>query len=128
MKKNKQIGVFMDHSSAVLMEISGIIIGQKHIESEFTKQEKFKSLQKGENFVHSKEKAFQSSYYKEIGDVIKSCHDVILFGPTDAKSELNNLLKEDQLFDNIKIEVQNSKKMSEVEMRIFVREYFKLRS
>ncbi len=128
MKNNKQLGVFMDHSAAVLMEISGIIIGQSHIESEFTKQEKHNSLQKGENFVHSKEKAFQSSYYKEIGDAIKKCNEVLLFGPTDAKSELHNILKEDHLFDNIKIDVQNSKNMSEENMRSFVREHFKVRS
>jgi hypothetical protein len=48
-----------------------------------------------------------------------------LFGPTDAKNELLNLIKTDHLFEDIKIEVINSGKMTESQMQTFVREYFK---
>jgi len=32
--------------------------------------------------------------------------EVVLFGPTDAKNELSNMVKTDHLFDEIKIEVE----------------------
>jgi sigma54-dependent transcription regulator len=124
--KNKQLGVFMDHSTAILMDISGILIGQSYIESKFSKQEKQKSMQKGESSVYTKEQAFQSAYYKEIGNAIKKYNEVLLFGPTDAKSELHNLIKEDHLFDSIKIDVQDSKKLSGEDMRNMVRKHFKI--
>jgi hypothetical protein len=50
---------------------------------------------------------------------------VVLFGPTDAKKELLNLVKTDHLFEGIKIEVKNSDKMTEDQMHTFVRDYFK---
>jgi hypothetical protein len=48
-----------------------------------------------------------------------------LFGPTDAKNELLNMVKTDHLFNEIKIEVENSDKMTESQMHTFVRDYFK---
>lgn len=125
MKKNKQIGIWMDHSNAILMELSNDIILEKTVVSELTQEEKDLSLNKNENFLHSKEKHFQTSYFKKIGDAIRNYQEVILFGPTDAKNELLNLLKEDHMFENIKIEIKNTDKMSANKMHEFVREYFK---
>ena len=48
-----------------------------------------------------------------------------MFGPTDAKKELLNLIKSDHLFEKTKIELRNTDKMTETQMHIFVREYFK---
>ena len=75
--------------------------------------------------MHNKEQMDQASYYKKISDIIRSYPEVILFGPTDAKLELLNLLKADHLFENIKIEVLNSDKMTAKQMHDFVREHFK---
>ena len=52
------------------------------------------------------------------------CDEVILFGPTEAKNELLNLLRENHLFDKIKIEVKTADKMTEIERNTFVKEYF----
>lgn len=71
------------------------------------------------------EQYLQLSYYKKLGDIIKKYQEVVLFGPTDAKNELLNLLKTDHLFEDIKIELINSDKMVESQMQTFVREYFK---
>ena len=51
--------------------------------------------------------------------------EVILFGPTEARNELLNLLKENHLFDKIKIAVKPADKMSEIQRNSFVKEYFK---
>lgn len=125
MGKNKQIGIWMDHSNAILMELSNDIILEKTVVSDLTQEEKDLSLSKNENFLHSKEQHFQSSYYKKLSDAIRNYQEVLLFGPTDAKNELLNLMKEDHLFENIKIEVKNTDKMPATKMHEFVREYFK---
>jgi len=124
MATTKNLGIWMDHSSAHLMEYTTDPIQTNIIESEFTHQEKANSLGKSENLMHNKEQHQQSEYYKKLGDVIKNYDEVLLFGPTDAKAELFNSLKSNHLFTNIKIEVKNADKMTENQQHAFVREHF----
>jgi len=56
--------------------------------------------------------------------VIKEFDDVLLFGPTSAKNELLNLLRQNHLFEKIKIELKPADKMTENQQQAFVREYF----
>ena len=49
---------------------------------------------------------------------------MLLFGPTEAKEELFNLLSEDHRFVNIKIEVKEADKMTENQQEAFVSNYF----
>ncbi|NWJ50001.1 MAG: hypothetical protein HXX14_03965 [Bacteroidetes bacterium] len=125
MKEIKKIGIWMDHSNAFLMDLSNDTIIENIIVSGFTPKEKELSLEKNEKFMHNKEQQLQSSYYKKLSDVIKKYQEVVLFGPTDAKNELLNLLKSDHLFANIKIEIKNTDKMPAIKMHDFVKAYFK---
>ena len=125
MKKVKQMGIWMDHSNAFLMELENNKIVESIIVSEFTQQAKEKSLEKSEKFANNKEQHQQSSYYKKISMIIRNYQEVVIFGPTDSKNELANLIKADHLFKNIKIEVKNTDKMTAMQMQDFVKEYFK---
>jgi len=125
MKNVKQLGIWMDHSNAFLMELTNDDFIENSITSEFTHEEKELSLSKSENLMHNKEQQQQSAYYKKLSHIIKDYQEVILFGPTDAKSELLNLLKVNHLFKDIKIEVKDSDKMTKKHMHDLVREYFK---
>jgi hypothetical protein len=55
---------------------------------------------------------------------IKDCTEVLLFGPTDAKTELLHILRADHHFDNIEIEVMPADKMTETQQQAFVKDYF----
>lgn len=125
MKEIKQMGIWMDHSSAFVMEFSNDTIVENIVVSEFTQKEKEFSLEKNERFMHNKEQQLQQSYYKKLSEIIRNHQEIVLFGPTDAKSELLNILKTDHLFDNIKIEVVNADKMTANKMHDFVKAYFK---
>jgi hypothetical protein len=125
MKNIKRLGIWMDHSNAYLMELTNDIIVTNRVVSELSDNEADFNFYKGEKLVHKKEQHLQLNYYRKIGDIIKNYKDVVLFGPTDAKSELLNLIKTDHLFEDIKIEVKNSDKMTEEQMQTFIREYFK---
>jgi hypothetical protein len=57
--------------------------------------------------------------------VIKDYDEVILFGPTDAKNELLNLLKNDHHFEKIRFTVKTSDNMTENQRHAYVIEYFK---
>ena len=124
MKIIKRLGIWMDHSNAFLMELRNDIILTNCVVSELSDHESEFNFYKGEKLIHKKQQHLQLSYYKKLGDIIKKYQEVVLFGPTDAKNELINLLKTDHLFEDIKIEVINSDKMTEDQMQTFVREYF----
>ena len=124
MNNIRKLGIWMDHSNAYLMELANDIIVQRVV-SELANHETEFNFYKGEKLIHKKEQHLQLSYYKKIGDIIKKYQDVVLFGPTDAKNELLNLIKTDHLFEDIKIEIKNSDKMTEDQMQTFVRDYFK---
>jgi len=122
--KSKYIGIWMDHANAHLMELTSYDMETKTIESKFTHEEKEETLHKGEKAMHHKEQHEQMAYFKEIAAVIKNYEEVLLFGPTDAKTELFNILKADHHFDNINIETKQADKMTENQQHAFVKEYF----
>ena len=124
MKQNLNLGIWMDHRSANLMEFKNDSIESKTIESKSTHEEKAFSLEKSESIMHNKDQHQQSEYYKIIGDAISNYDEVILFGPTNAKVELSNILSADKRFEKIKIEIKQADKMTENQQHAFVREYF----
>ncbi len=124
MATKKQLGIWMDHSSAHIMELNSDVITTEIIRSEFTPEVKTETLHKNENLMHNKERHLQHSYYKKISEAIKDHDNVVIFGPTSAKSELVNLLKEDRHFENINIEIEEADKMTENQQHAFVKNHF----
>jgi hypothetical protein len=124
MKTTKQLGIWMDHSVAHLMEMSNDTIVSSTIESQPERQPEQQIVYKDESHSLNKEQGLLSAYYKKLGDVILDYEKVILFGPTDAKNELLNLLLDNHLYDNIKIAVKSADKMTDSQMSVFVKDYF----
>ncbi len=120
----KKLGIWMDHSSAHLMEFTNDPIDTKTINSEFTHQVREQTLKKSESLMDHKEQHEEAAYYKKLGEIMQKYDDIILFGPTNAKTELFNILQADHDFETIKIEVMQTDKMTENQQHAFVREYF----
>lgn len=122
---NHKLGIWMDHSVAYLTDYSTNFLKTEKFIFEFTHQIREGGIRKSEVSMLHKEKSEQNSYYKKLGEVILNYSDVILFGPTNAKQELYNLLKTNHLFDKIKMTVLPADKMTEIEQQLFVKIYFK---
>ncbi len=122
--KTKQIGIWMDHATANLMELTSGDMQTKTITSKFTHQEKENVSHKGDKAMHHKEQHEQLAYYKEIIAIIKDYEEVLLFGPTNAKTELFNLVKAQHHLDKINIETKQADKMTENQQFTFVKAYF----
>ncbi len=120
----KNLGIWMDHSKANLMEYSTDSIESITIDSGFNHQDKELSLSKSESLMHNKENHHLKEYYRKIGEVIRNYDEVVLFGPTDAKVELFNSLKDDHHFAKIKIEIMQTDKMPDYKQHAFVRKHF----
>ena len=126
MTTEKKLGIWMDHANAHLMEYNHAMV-TNFVHSGSTHEEKEKTLQKGESMMHNKEQQQDSAYYKTLGESIKNYDEVLLFGPTNAKLELHNILKSDMHFDKIKIETRQADKMTENQEHAFVKDYFSKR-
>lgn len=122
MKTNNNLGIWMDHSTANLMDRFPEV--NYSIKSEFTANTKEEALGKSESLMHNKRQQMHEAYYKEISEEIKKYNHVLLFGPTNAKVELHNYLKKDSHFNNTKIDVVSADKMTDNEKGAFVKNHF----
>lgn len=126
MKNTKQIGVWMDHNRAQIMPLTGITISTSQIESNFEHDKKTSSHNGSENLMNNKEQKDQAAYYHKISKALEGYDEILLFGPTEAKNELGNIMKKDHRFSESKIEIKTSDKLSENEMSHFTKKHFKL--
>ena len=114
----------MDHSSAHCMQINGVKLTKSTIHSEFTHHEREASLQHGERTMHNKEQHQQLKFFKTLAEHIIKYDDVLLFGPTDAKTELFHFLRADRRFEKKEIDVLPTDKMTENQQHAFVKAHF----
>lgn len=126
METTKKLGIWMDHSIAHLMKLTNDTIVTISIKQNSTLPAKEQNMGVHERLRHNKEQTELSAYFKKLSDVIIDYDEVILFGPTDAKTELFNLLKNNHHFDNIKIGIKSADKMTENQQQLFVKKYFKM--
>jgi hypothetical protein len=124
MTSSKKLGIWMDHSTAHIMEYSGDPIESKTIESKRKDSDKDQEIIKDESTLHHNEQHDQAEFYKQLSHIIVKFDEVLVFGPTDAKVELFNLLKADHHFDKVKMEIQSADKMTVGKQHAFVRDYF----
>jgi len=123
-KALKRVGIFMDHSTANIMEYALEPKQAISIDSKFTYEEKINSIARSEHLMHNKEQHDQAEYYKKLGEIILHYDEVILFGPTKAKLELFNVLTADHRFAEIRVLAKQTDKLTEREQQSFVKEYF----
>lgn len=123
MKNIKKLGVWMDHTIAHMIVLNNNSVASNTIESHSLQGEK-QNFGKDESLKHNTEQDQLSDYFKRLSAVIKDYQEVILFGPTNAKTELFNLLKEDNQFNNIKIEIETTDYLTDNQMLVFVKEHF----
>ena len=115
----------MDHAAADLIEFSDVAKETTTIKSDFSMQDKHETLERSESEMHNKEQHTQRSYFKLIAEALFDFDDVLLFGPTDAKTEFLHFLRQDHKFEKINIEVLPTDKLSDSQKHAFVRDFFK---
>lgn len=123
MKSIKRLGIWMDHSTAHLLELNADSIKGKTIFAQIGEQDEALNP-RDETLIQNKEQNELSGFFSRLSDVIINYDEVLLFGPTNAKTELVNTLKDDHHFDKVKIEVKPADKMTENQQQAFVKEHF----
>jgi stalled ribosome rescue protein Dom34 len=116
----------MDHATAQFIDIQNN--SNRTVKSAFTVDTKGEAFSKSESLMHNKRQQGHETFYKEIAQGILKYNRVLLFGPTNAKTELHNYLNADLHFENIKIATAAADKMSDNEKVAFVKTYFEMKN
>jgi stalled ribosome rescue protein Dom34 len=124
MKTTKRLGIWMDHSTARMMEFTVEDFKVHTLESQLDGLDNQDGLKHSESLLHNKENQTLKSFYKSLIETIKNFDEIVLFGPTTAKTELYNLIREDHKYDHLKIETKAANKMSYEEQHAFIKDYF----
>jgi hypothetical protein len=124
MTTQNKLGIWMDHSNAQLIVFITEDSATISLDLIHSLYDKTGSNGRSEHLVHNKENQEQYAYYLKLGDVIQDFDEVLLFGPTNAKVELYNILKSDQKFTKTKIELQQADKMTDNQQHAFVKNHF----
>lgn len=123
MKTTKKLGIWMDHTTARIMELKNNSIKSNTIES-LSEKGKKQTFGHDETLEQNTEQAQLADYFTRLSDVIEGYSEVLLFGPTNAKTELYNSLKKDRHFNKIKIDVDTTDNLTENQMDAFVKQHF----
>jgi len=122
----KQLGIWMDHSIANIIELKNDTVVTNTLELTPAFPEQIENLGLDESLMNNKEQNQLSDFFHNLSKVIKEYNEVLLFGPTSAKTELFNMLKEDIHFDEIKIDVLPADNMTDNQQEAFVKKFFKI--
>ena len=119
----KNLGIWMDHSSAKFIDLSAINRNST-INAIFNFDSKEKSFQNDKNLMYDTALQMHMLDYKDLATIILNYEHVLLFGPTNAKLELHNYLNQDSHFKDIKIDIETADFMTDREKKVFVKQYF----
>ena len=124
MKSAKQLGIWMDHSTAHIMELLNNEVITVTLDSTPAFPERIEDLRMDERLIHNKEQNEESDFYVKLSYIIHNYNEVLLFGPTDAKTELYNRLKDDRRFENIKFFIKSTDKITDNQQKAFLKNFF----
>lgn len=125
----KQAGLWIDHRKAVIVLISdGVEEESKTIESGMEKHVRFTGGDGSEDGSSEDVRDRQfgnhlNSYYDRIIAVVRNAESVQIFGPGEAKGELEKRLKNEGLKDHA-LSVETADKMTDRQISAKVREHF----
>lgn len=123
METQKNLGIWMDHATANFIDLNSEK-DSNSVDSKFTTTTKEEVLGRSEFTMHNKEEQMTEAFYKKIAEKILKYNHVVLFGPTNAKTELHNYLNNDLHFKDIVIDVEPADKMTDNQLDAFVRNHF----
>ena len=126
-----QLGVWMDHSSAKLIQLKGHIVEIESESKHGVGQETDKVTRLGnhrssnnETHKHNREINSQHEFFNELYDAIKSDDEVIIFGPSTAPNEFHNYILKHEKQIRGKINIEKSDYMTDNQLVEYVNNYF----
>ncbi len=119
----KNAGLWIDNKQAIIVFPSKGGESIKHLKSDADKHHS--AHEGGGEDKHERRFAQQlHGFFEEVIDCVKNVESVFVFGPGEAKTELNKVMAKDHRLDKCKIKVESSDKMTEHQVAAKVRDHF----
>ena len=119
----KFLGIYLDHVKARLVEYRGGRTVYENLNSGLYTEDKKNSQLQG-SIPEKKKTELLHNYYQALITKMKKYSRVVLFGPGDAKVELNQRALSLLDMNSIDVNVSKENSLSDQQIDLFVREYF----
>ena len=122
-----EIGLWIDHRQAVIVVVTDAGEETKHIISDMEKHVRFSSGSSEDGSQEDvRDRQFGNhlnSYYDDVIAVIRDADAIQIFGPGEAKGELEKRLEHEGLKGRI-VDIETADKMTDRQIAAKVREHF----
>jgi hypothetical protein len=128
----KEVGIWIDHKQAVIVTRVGQIEEIRHIESGIEKHVRYSGASHGSHDDTSEIRRdrqdrrfddYLSRYYSDVIAYLRDADSVLIFGPGEAKGELQQQL-EDQAFGERIVGLETTDSMTDAQVAAKVRMHF----
>lgn len=130
----KEVGLWIDHRKAVIVSIENKVEEIREIASNMEKRIRYSSGSRtnsrnnsqGSTSEDMRDRKFDnhlSQYYKEIISMIRDAESIWIFGPGEAKGELLNSLKNENL-EGLVVGIETEDKMTDNQIAAKIREHY----
>jgi hypothetical protein len=128
---NKRVGLWLDRNKAVIVSIANNIEARRIITSDMEHYVLYSTIVPGDGSPENiRDRRFWNhlaEYYAKIVEHIRDATEIQIFGPAEAKYELEKHLENEGLAIHI-VSIENAEKMSDLQVGIKVQKRFPLRS
>lgn len=125
MIRSKKLGVCIDDGGPHVIEYATGIVKKIHLAPlASTSKVEGDVFKKSESFSYDIEAEQQTHYFEKLKSVITRYDKLLLFGPTNLKVDLYNLLRADNRFAKTSIEIKQTATMTDGQQHDFVKDYF----
>lgn len=130
----RQVGLWIDHTKAIIVTVSGETEETRHIRSNIEKHVRFSGGSSasplygtcsisGEGDQEGKFASYLNTYYDGVISLIRHADSIWIFGPGEAKAELEQHLVQGQLNGQI-VGIETVEKMTDRQIAVKVRQHF----
>ena len=130
----KEVGLWIDHRKAVIVTIENGVEEIREIASNMEKRIRYSSGSRANSLNSSqgstaedmRDRKFDnhlSQYYKEIVSLIRDADSIWIFGPGEAKGELLNSLKNENL-ESLVVGVETVDKMTDHQIAAKIKDHY----
>jgi stalled ribosome rescue protein Dom34 len=122
----KELGLWIDHSEAVIVSISNQGEEVKRIRSDVEPHDRFSANAPGGRPEDRRDRRFGEhlhQYYTEVIKAIREADSILIIGPGEAKGELEKFLELEKLSGRI-VGLESADKLTEPQIVAKVRHFF----
>jgi hypothetical protein len=128
---NKRVGLWLDRNKAVIVSIANNIEARRIITSDMEHYVLYSTIVPGDGSPENiRDRRFWNhlaEYYARIVEHIRDATEIQIFGPAEAKYELEKHLEKEGLAIHI-VSIENAEKMTDLQIGIKVQKRFPLQS